>query len=114
MVLPEDDPEGLRKSFRIADEWAREIRMRWNVGTEKSAIMAWGRCRISTLDSRKVLRLSSSRVPRVPVYKYGGVVLSSGGGWQHHLKYVQGRTINKTGELIEWARRHQASADLLA
>ena len=76
--------------------------------------MAWGHGRLTQVEKRKYLLLSGVRVPRVPVYKYGGVVFSSGGGWQHHLAYMRNRTVSKTGELMGWARRNQVTTDLVA
>ena len=35
----------LQRALDIAATWARKVRMRWNVGPKKSAVMVWGRGR---------------------------------------------------------------------
>ena len=45
IVLLASSPEMLQRALNITYQWSRRIRMRLNVGKEKSAIMLWGRGR---------------------------------------------------------------------
>jgi hypothetical protein len=105
IVTPNDGPEELRVALRIVHEWARSIRMRLNIGADKSAVRVCGRGRLSAADSRKYFFLGDRRLPRVTHYKYGGVIFQGGGGWDQHLAYVKRRAVGETAELLVWGRR---------
>ena len=47
IVLLASSPEMLQRALDITTRWSRRIRMRLNVGKEKSAIMLWGKGRTS-------------------------------------------------------------------
>ena len=80
IVLPCDTADELRRALLIVDPWASVLRLRWNIGAGKSAHMLWGSGPPGKRDSKIRLTLRREEMPRVKVYKYGGVMFSSGGG----------------------------------
>ena len=113
IVLPCGSAYELSQALLIADRWASLMRIRWNIGTGKSAYMAWGLGPLSIAEESVRIALRKGLLPRVKIYKYGGVVVSSGGGWGHQLAYVRKRTLSKTRALSAWGRRLQVTVDIL-
>ena len=54
VVLLASDRHMLQKVLVVADGWARKVRLRWNLGTSKSAILLFG-CGLSEVT--RLLRL---------------------------------------------------------
>ena len=113
VVLLADSPEMLTKALRIASKWAAEIRMRWNVGVKKSAVMAWGSGRLSNYERSFVFKMAGLVVPLVSCYVYLGVVFSCGGGWGHHVDRMRDKLRKRTGQLVWWAEQHGVTLDVL-
>ena len=111
IVLSCATADELRRALLIVDRWASVLRLRWNIGAGKSAYMLWGSGPPGKRDSKIRLTLRSEKMPRIKVYKYGGVMFSSG-GWGHQLEYVRKRTLQKTRGLVGWGRRLQVTVDI--
>ena len=78
LVLITSCPVQLQKALPFVAVWARKVRIRLNVGSNKSAIMAWGHGRISDLDKYRSFFIGVQPMPRVLFYKYIGVRLGCG------------------------------------
>jgi hypothetical protein len=105
LVLLASSAKMLQQALRIAQAWAKRVRLRWNIGPNKSAVMLWGRGRTSNKDRSASFRINQQTLPRVSEYKYLGVVFSCGGGWGAHLKALRRKSISRTHEIIAWSRR---------
>ena len=96
VVLPNDTPELTRKALKVACEWARSCRLRWNVGAEKNTIIFWDKGHTNVADSRRFFTIAGRRVPRVVLYRYGGIIFQSDGGWCEHLTFLLSKVVAKT------------------
>ena len=83
IALITSSPEQLQIALNIISSWARRLRMRLNLGEEKSAVMMWGKSRISHRDLAFKFFLGHHRMPIVRLYKYLGIRIGRSGGWQH-------------------------------
>ena len=102
-------PEMLQQALDIAARWAKRIRMRFNNGPTKSAIMVYG----AGAPNDITWRLGGEELPRVLSYKYLLVVLASNGGWNKMLTHLNVKATNRTGELVRWARANKVTLDVL-
>jgi hypothetical protein len=76
IALLAPDMESLRKAIKIAGRWAARMWMRLNVGPGKSAVMAYGRGRLSGKEKRARLYIGEKKLEVVKSYKYLGLVIS--------------------------------------
>jgi hypothetical protein len=113
LVLIASSPEQLRVALSIVHNWARKTRMRLNIGANKTAIMVWGRGRLSVADNSLIFHLGSRLVPFVSVYKYLGVRIGCSGGWLHHFNHMADKAITKTREVAAWARQYKVPLTLV-
>ena len=92
----------LRRALKIAHQWAQRVRIRWNVGPNKSAVMlwGWGKCPSSTADV--TFKLGRTTLPRVSSYRYLGSVLSCGGGWSANVIDLRSKCARRTKEVQAW------------
>ena len=94
----------LRKALRIAQRWAQRVRLRWNIGVKKSAVMLCGRGRSSAREKAESFSLGGQVLPRVTVYKYLGVHITNGGGWSANIKAIRSKCTGRTKEVLTWCQ----------
>ena len=87
--------------------------MKWSVGPKKSAVMIWGKVRIPDADRSTQWTIGSLRLPLVAQYKYLGLVLSCAGGWGKHVEFISGKVIQRSREIIAWARQRHVTVDIV-
>ena len=102
----------LQRALRIACKWARKVRIRWNVGAGKSAVMLWGRGKSSAKDSAEVLKVGELTLPRVDTYKYLGTTISNGGGWTANIAALRVKCTSRTREVLAWSNYRNCPATL--
>ena len=112
MLLMSDSPQQFQKSLDLVTLWAQKIRMRINIGPEKSAVMIINDQGLDT-DMRD-WRIGARLLPIVHTYKYMGQALQVTGRWDEWLKTLVRRTKLKTAELVRWARANHITIDILA
>ena len=105
IVLLAPDIESLRKAIKIAEQWGRWVRMKFNTGPGKSAVMECGRGRLSGKEKRARLYLGGERLQTVKSYKYLGVIVARGGGWAKSIQSIADKCRKKTAEIVSWARQ---------
>jgi hypothetical protein len=88
------------------------MRIRFNIGTGKSAVMIWGKGRTSTHDLDEVFWIGDTALSRVTMYKYLGVFISARGSWSHHVAHMISKAVAKTREIAYWARANQVQAHI--
>ena len=109
LLLLSDTPRGLQNSLDVVCRWARATRMRLNVAADKTAIMV-----ISSAEA-PVMRwhLGRGRVPVVAQYKYMGCLISANCCFGPLIGCVCKKIIDRTGELLRWARANHLTLDIL-
>ena len=88
------------------------MRIRFNIGTGKNAIMVWGKGRTCKQDVDVIFTLGQLNMPQVNVYKDLGILISARCSWSHHAKHMATKAITKSREIDAWARIHQVQLDL--
>ena len=111
LVVLATSPEQLQVAVNIVATWAKRIRMNINIGTNKSAVMAWGPGKIP---ASPAIRLNSQNLLMVVHYKYVGVWISNRGGWTRHVLHMREKCLNKTHEIVAWCKAHGATVDVAA
>ena len=66
--------------------------------------MAWGQGRLSDEWHNFVHLIGGNVVPRVALYKYLDVLISCGGSWLYHLQHMCNKMVDKTRQIVAWAR----------
>ena len=112
IILLADSAEMLQCASNIVHKCSRRIRMRLNIGINKSAVMLWGRGRVMREWRNTTFWLGTQWLPRVSTYKYLGVIISAGGGWSHHIAHMSTKAVRKTYEIASWARTHDIALNL--
>ena len=69
LVLLASSANMLRRALRIAQEWARRVRIWWNIGPNKSAVMLWGRGRHTDREKAATFWIGTNELPKVTEYK---------------------------------------------
>ena len=113
IVVLSDSAEGLQRGLDVVYAWSRRIRMRLNVGADKSAVMIFGKGPLSHDDKFFSFALGPRHVPVVSAYKYCGHVLSCGGSSSAQLHKVHEKVVKRTGEIVAWARSYEVSLDVV-
>ena len=90
----------------------KKIRMRINVGPDKSAAMIINDYGLN--EASKQWHIGSTLLPIVHSYKYLGQPLQDTGRWDEWLKAVVHKTEQRTTELVRWARSNHITIDILA
>jgi hypothetical protein len=109
LVLFAETRQQFRKALSIARSWAQKVRMRFNIGSEKSAVMVMSASSVSN----NTWRLGDQVLPLVDLYKYCGVLLSCSGSWDPFLNSLREKSVARTGELVRWARAYGITVDLV-
>ena len=102
VMVAADSPQDLQRMMNVVAKWANRLRIRFNIGVAKSAIMPWGRGRMQRHCESLDFRLQGRIVPWTKRYKYVGLVLSVGGSWSGQLDHMQQKAVRKTAELVQW------------
>ena len=102
----------LQTALGIAAQWAREVRIRWNMGPSKSAGMLFGRCRRGAGFEGGVFKLAGRTLVVVQWYRYLGVPVSCGGSAAQLVKQVRERALKKTRELAAWCAQRRITLDI--
>ena len=110
LLLFTDCPRDLQKALTAVYKWACKIRMRLNIGLDKSAVMVICRHAVATIR----WHLGKRRLPVVDQYKYMGIQLASNCSHQALVGQISGKFAARTCELVRWAQVHHITLDLLA
>ncbi|CAE8739694.1 unnamed protein product [Polarella glacialis] len=110
LLLLADEASKLQKAFDIVAAWAKRIRMRINVGVDKTAVMVIS----GAAPSPDFWTICGSVIPVVSQYKYLGIVLCASGSWKPFLKAFCDKTRARTIELIRWARANSVTSDVVS
>ena len=100
VVLLATNPAMLQVALDVAARWAQQVRMRWNVGVAKSAIMIFGAGRVDTASLTFQWRLGARTIPIVSQYKYAGVVTACRGSGRGHIQHMRMKALSKSGSLV--------------
>ncbi len=92
--------------------WARKIRMRLNIGPDKTAAMIINDQGLDIANQQ--WHIGGTPLPIVHKYKYLGQALQDTGRWDEWLKILIHRTKLRTAELVRWARSNHITIDILA
>ena len=106
IILLAESPEALQIALNIVAAWARRLRMRLNMGINKSAVMVRGKGRLSADHAERRFTLGRHLLTRVQVYRYLGILIGCSARWLHHFQHIADKIKSKTGEIIGWARRY--------
>ena len=91
-------------ALKVAFEWAKGIRMVFNVGVDKSACLVSYDGSAPTAD----MKFPDGQVlPVVDEYRYLGALLTATGRVGRTIQDLEERILQKTGPLIGWARANQ-------
>ncbi len=112
MLLLSDSSHQFQTALNIVTKWARKIRMRLNIGADKSAAMIINDAGLTAASSQWQIGLTT--LPIVSSYKYLGQALQNTGRWDEWLKTVIHKTRQRTTELVRWARSNHITIDILA
>ena len=112
LVLLANSATELQRALDIVSRWAKRVRMRLNIGTNKTACMRFGLGRKPTPSPSEHPKLNGVCLPIVAMYKYLGVHLGSGGGTQLHVDTMCSKASRKTWEILNWCRAHHATVDI--
>ena len=114
IVLLAETAEMLQTALDIASQWAREVRIRWNLGSTKSAGIMFGIGRRGAEAGRPSFTLSGHVLEFVQWYKYLGVPMACGGSGSQLVLQIRERAIRKTRELVAWCSQRLITLDLAA
>ena len=97
-------PAAAQPALKVAFEWAKGIRMVFNVGVDKSACLVSYDGSAPTAD----MKFPDGQVlPVVDEYRYLGALLTATGRMGRTIQDLEERILQKTGPLIRWARANQ-------
>ena len=102
----------LQRAIDITLAWANKMRIRINVGAGKRTSMVWGRGSSPDEWHNWICKIGRRDLPRVNVYKYMGVFISSGNSASHHVKHIATKAHTKSFEIMAWARAHNVALDI--
>ena len=114
IVLLAETAEMLQTALDIASQWAREVRIRWNLGSTKSAGILFGIGRRGAEAGRPSFTLSGHVLEFVQWYKYLGVPVACGGSGSQLVLQIRERAKRKTRELVAWCSHRLITLDLAA
>ena len=93
-----------QRALDTASDWAHHIRMLFNLGADKSAVLISQQL---GSQSHRDLYLYGKPLPRTSSYRYLGASLSATGCVGAALKDMGDRVLRKTGTMVGWARVNQ-------
>lgn len=97
-----------QQALNVVAKWASGIRMRLNVGPEKTA------CLKGYDGSLDMLTVAGQSVPVVSTYRYLGGLIHWSGSNAPLLRDLESRLKQKTGQFVRWANAKQVSISILA
>ena len=104
------------RQFQIAMDtiyaWARKIRMKLNVGPDKTAAMIINKTGLEPASTK--WRLGDVELPVVSTYRYLGLLIHNKGSWDPWLNQLKTKTDQRTMELVRWARANHITIDVLS
>ena len=114
LALLADTPEQLQQGLGVVEKWAAKVRMRINIGAEKSAIMIVSKGRIPDKLWDWGWAIAGNTLPVVTEYKYLGVLLSNRGSWDRQVRKLKSKVQKRTGEIIRCSRDRAVTTDISA
>ena len=100
-----------KAGLQLAHAWSDRIRMKLNVGDDKSALLApW----VPGHEGGEQLCIDGTHVPIVQQYRYLGGLVSFDASVLPALRDVQKRVLEKTAALARWAQAQALPLPLLA
>ena len=98
----------MQAALDMVDSWSKDIRMKINVGPEKSAVL----CPVSSSDDC-TYKVGGRQLPQVDTYRYLGGLVAFDGAVLPALKDVEARIIAKTGSLLRWSQAQRLPVPLV-
>ena len=112
LLLIADSDIKFQRALTIVSNWARKIRMRLNVGKDKSAAMIINSSGLTASCNHWLL--GDDSIPVVDTYKYLGLQLHRKGSWQPWANELTTKSRRKTLELVRWVRANHVTIDLIS
>lgn len=104
------DSFAAQSALDLTSSWARDLRLKLNVGDDKTAAL----CGPSGCPSPTPLSVDGVPLPWVTTYRYLGGLLHCAGSVRPMLKDLDLRLTKRTGMFVRWGRASQIAIAILA